>query len=417
MANAPIAGDLSDLTVRCIRAMRNATSKIATLSRIYPQKGVFFRLGKEVARLSDVLEQTKQQIITGSLSSTESKTIATILPRCLAQLGSLAILFDTLLESGNTSEWGSVSKAEENSRQARCLEEGYDFLSSNTRLLSNNLTTCEPSAKASKSSPQSKPNFLSSGSNIRHFAAHSVSGSAKNDDNTISGNGARVQSLSETLPRPVDLLEELPSNRSAEKSSMENLKVRKPKPTPLFAAAKRGQATIVKLLLEQGADVNDGGYHDLRSAWSPLCTAAKYGHEPIVKVLLDHGANIHAADHTGWTAIGAASKAGYVGIVHLLLEKGANVSVRNESDWTPLHTAALYNRAEVIKVLLNWGADVQVKDDQGRTPLLVAINAGHEDIVRLLLAYQPTEPPPSYERSILAQENHSHGKGISSSRS
>ncbi|KAF7507942.1 hypothetical protein GJ744_009976 [Endocarpon pusillum] len=97
-------------------------------------------------------------------------------------------------------------------------------------------------------------------------------------------------------------------------------------PTPLFAAAKRGHDLVVYILLEQGADVNDGGYHNSGSAWSPLCTAAKHGHESIVKILLAHGANVGAADHTGWTAIAAASKAGHVSIVKLLLRESVNPS-------------------------------------------------------------------------------------------
>lgn len=187
-------------------------------------------------------------------------------------------------------------------------------------------------------------------------------------------------------------------------------------PTPLFAAANRGQDLIVQLLLQRGADVNDGGHHNPESAWSPLCTAAKHGHESTVKVLLAHGANLEAVDHTGWGAIAAASKAGHVSIVRLLLQQGAKPSPRSNSDWTPLHTASMYGRLEVVRVLLEGGANAKVKDDRGRTPMLVAIEKGHEEIVKLLIAYEYPEPPPAYEVPTLEPQASTHSDRAPSSR-
>jgi len=58
---------------------------------------------------------------------------------------------------------------------------------------------------------------------------------------------------------------------------------------PLHAAATRGIASIVTLLLEHGADPN--------AAWNtltPLHMAAKYGRVDVARILLDHGADITA---------------------------------------------------------------------------------------------------------------------------
>jgi ankyrin repeat protein len=173
-----------------------------------------------------------------------------------------------------------------------------------------------------------------------------------------------------------------------------------PAPTPLFAAAKSGKDSIVQFLLQQGADVNDGGCHGSRSVWSPLCTAAQNGHESTVKILLDDGANVHMVDERGWGAILIASKNGHAGIVNLLLQRGANASATDEGGWTPLHIAAKYGRTEVVKVLLECGADTRVRDNMGSTPMLIAIWKGHEAIVSLLSPYEFSEPPPSYESSV-----------------
>ena len=60
-------------------------------------------------------------------------------------------------------------------------------------------------------------------------------------------------------------------------------------------AAYYGHLEIVKLLLENGANVNQMSYHGSYGSDS-LGYAAYYGHLEIVKILLKHGAHVPLRD-------------------------------------------------------------------------------------------------------------------------
>jgi len=94
--------------------------------------------------------------------------------------------------------------------------------------------------------------------------------------------------------------------------------------TPLFLAAKSGNAEMVELLIKAGADVN---YTDTKGT-TPLMVAAASGSEAAVKALVAHGADVNAKD-------------------------GAHGQ-------TPLMFAAALNRAASIRVLLAHRADPNI---------------------------------------------------------
>eukprot|EP00740_Mantoniella_antarctica_P021007 CAMPEP_0198679328 /NCGR_PEP_ID=MMETSP1468-20131203/2517_1 /TAXON_ID=1461545 /ORGANISM="Mantoniella sp, Strain CCMP1436" /LENGTH=69 /DNA_ID=CAMNT_0044417869 /DNA_START=14 /DNA_END=220 /DNA_ORIENTATION=+ len=62
--------------------------------------------------------------------------------------------------------------------------------------------------------------------------------------------------------------------------------------TPLQMATQNGHLTVVKVLLEAGADANKA----LNDGFTPLQVAAQCGHPAVVKVLLEAGADANKAD-------------------------------------------------------------------------------------------------------------------------
>ncbi|KAL9096282.1 MAG: hypothetical protein Q9165_001279 [Trypethelium subeluteriae] len=97
--------------------------------------------------------------------------------------------------------------------------------------------------------------------------------------------------------------------------------------SPLSYAAEGGHEQVVKLLVNEGADVNavtqSGRYQ------TALIAASARGHEQVVKLLLEKGAEVNAqgGGHFG-TALQAASECGHEQVVKLLLEKGADVNAQ-----------------------------------------------------------------------------------------
>jgi ankyrin repeat protein len=151
--------------------------------------------------------------------------------------------------------------------------------------------------------------------------------------------------------------------------------------TPLLWAARQGQETVARLLLDKGAIV------DARGKWgqTPLIEAIWEGHEAAVRLLLDNGAQVDASDKDGQTSLWVAANYGYKTIVHLLLENGAVVNAKDNKDQIPLYMAAWKGHEAVVGLLLENGATVDARDKDGWTSLRVSAEYGHKTIVQLLL--------------------------------
>jgi ankyrin repeat protein len=119
-----------------------------------------------------------------------------------------------------------------------------------------------------------------------------------------------------------------------------------------------------------------------------LSWAAGKGHEAVVKLLLDNGADLETKDTTyGQTPLWWATEMGYEPVVKLLLDKGAELETKDTTyGQTPLWWAAERGHSAVVKLLLDKGAELETKDTRyGQTPLWWATQRGHEAVVKLLL--------------------------------
>nr|XP_022301168.1 uncharacterized protein LOC111109381 [Crassostrea virginica] len=90
-------------------------------------------------------------------------------------------------------------------------------------------------------------------------------------------------------------------------------------------SCSKGQASIVQLLLNNGAEVNLCN----EKGCSPLYSACFKGHESIVQLLLNNGAEVNL-----FTENGSCFK-GHESIVQLLLNNGAEVNLCNEKGLSP----------------------------------------------------------------------------------
>lgn len=114
----------------------------------------------------------------------------------------------------------------------------------------------------------------------------------------------------------------------------------------LTIAAQLGDARLVELLIDAGADPNSP------SAASPLDVAAGCGHLKVVELLLDAEADIDAVDEDGGTALESAAAGGHRRIVSLLLEAGANPKRKDHDGKSAIIYAAERGHADIVAELM-----------------------------------------------------------------
>ncbi|XP_063929653.1 ankyrin repeat domain-containing protein 50 isoform X3 [Zophobas morio] len=136
----------------------------------------------------------------------------------------------------------------------------------------------------------------------------------------------------------------------------------------LHVAARLGQAQVVKVLLEAGANADQADV----DGWTPLRAAAWGGHTEVVELLVNHGCVLDSVDAENRTALRAAAWSGHEEIVKILLQNGADVNLTDHEGRTALIAAAYMGHSEIVEHLLDFGADVDHADADGRTALSVA---------------------------------------------
>ncbi|KAK1142054.1 hypothetical protein N8T08_008260 [Aspergillus melleus] len=150
-----------------------------------------------------------------------------------------------------------------------------------------------------------------------------------------------------------------------------------------YAATSVEQVSILKMLIDAGADINSLD-HD--AATSDFNT----------RQLMDHGADIQAKTIRGQTALHYAAEAGQPNSVGLLLEayvaQSLTVDDISVGGRTALHEAAKSGRYESVKLLLDAGSRVDIRDRHGRTPFHAVAEFDQLSIPRKRRrAYESTE--------------------------
>jgi uncharacterized protein len=106
---------------------------------------------------------------------------------------------------------------------------------------------------------------------------------------------------------------------------------------------------IVEYLLEKGANVNDASQNNQRV--TPQHAASASRSVSIVKMLLEHGADPNARQNGGSTALHSAAQNGQVEMIQLLLDHGAQTDVRTEGGQTPFDLAQQNNHTDAADLL------------------------------------------------------------------
>lgn len=133
----------------------------------------------------------------------------------------------------------------------------------------------------------------------------------------------------------------------------------------------------VKELLDAGADPNSGLTHD--GNMLPLGLATMRCNLSVISMLLDAGAEVNESDPNGNTAMWLAVRFDLVPEMRLLMSRGADTDVRMGSKpdgQTMLIYCILESRKESIDALIEGGVDVNGPTWYGYTPLTLAVRTG-----------------------------------------
>ena len=185
--------------------------------------------------------------------------------------------------------------------------------------------------------------------------------------------------------------------------------------TPLFQVVLGKNANLVSTLLAYGADISAT---ENRSGSTPLIIAASAGFVDGVRILLTEGASVNDADFEGHTALHIATAYNFGAVVDVLLAHNASPDIPDGEGKTPLHAAASYclqsptainpnarrtdkshdhnctaldnspgnGHNAIFSALLKDSSRPDMRDNSGNTPLHLAARDGYQKAVCQLLA-------------------------------
>jgi ankyrin repeat protein len=145
----------------------------------------------------------------------------------------------------------------------------------------------------------------------------------------------------------------------------------------LIIACGQGKESLVKILIEAGADVNMNVHESCTcgreckcdcAGVTALIIASGQGKESLVKILIEARADVNAKG-SGWTPLMKASKSGYKSIVEALLTAGADANPAFERTSRQVQAGWIGTYAEFSYY----------------PPLTLACEGGHQDVAKMLL--------------------------------
>ena len=160
----------------------------------------------------------------------------------------------------------------------------------------------------------------------------------------------------------------------------------------LDLAVIEGNIAVTNLLISEGANI------EMKDSFA-LLYACENGRTKIVKILLENGADINSKINDGTSAIHLAASSGKLDLIDFLLQKGFDINCENNDRLTPLHYILLYcihpegkdtSLYEKSKILIERGAKIDSESSVGDTPLMLATMANDIRVVRLLISLGAT---------------------------
>ncbi|KAB8343057.1 hypothetical protein FH972_022651 [Carpinus fangiana] len=152
--------------------------------------------------------------------------------------------------------------------------------------------------------------------------------------------------------------------------------------TPLWWATLSQQVAAVSVLIQYGANLEtrvrlDASLESSSPQGATVLWKAMTTHNSkLVRLLLENGADVNCAGVNGTLPMHWAAGKGNLVAVTMLLEYDAESESANDDGWTALHFAARYGQKRVGQLLIRCGANDKAKTKCGLTPAMLARNCG-----------------------------------------
>lgn len=153
----------------------------------------------------------------------------------------------------------------------------------------------------------------------------------------------------------------------------------------LFYAIKEQNIEKIKLLLDQGANVNA---QNSRIKITPLETAIKANNAEIAELLLQHGADTTQLNWCKHTPLLQAVKKDNIKIVELLLEYGADPDFKAHNGQQAIDIATDNKNEEMVELFNSLGggkslkaADTLEKAEHNQSELIADLNQDNLDLL------------------------------------
>ena len=146
------------------------------------------------------------------------------------------------------------------------------------------------------------------------------------------------------------------------------------------------ESDTVQYLIDRGQDVN----YINKKGQTPLFNATYYGNLDSMKILIDNGANVDAYMNDSnesilTVAVGIAKKsAKNTKAVKLLVDNGVDINVVTAKGNSPLILAVQKGKYKIVKILLDSGADISIVNNQNKSALDYAKLHNDQNMINLL---------------------------------
>ena len=153
--------------------------------------------------------------------------------------------------------------------------------------------------------------------------------------------------------------------------------------TALHYACYNGNIKLIKLLVNNGADINIVNNNGLN-----LLHLATQGNQttPLYYFIHKYKMNINSIDNLGnsclhWACFYHNDKA----LNFLLLCNKININIKNKNGFTPLHFCVLGKNIKAIKKLITAGGDISIKNNENKTCINLANKKNNKEIKDALI--------------------------------